>query len=463
MKNKIIFLLLALFFAGSMPAIKAQNSVSAFEKSDTADNVIIKEYFYPVTITASYYENNFTTVFSYHDASFSSINIPLENYIVRDFVIDNDTVFFCGENIERTGIVGYFEINDLFFNSGNFHIVCLLELPNNRRIGNLTKLVAFSYTDTLSGYVRKMVTVGTEKSDGYGCIAEVFCDNGLHWISTTGYIDNSVSESLLDVSLVKNHIVTVGFEEKPFLSIRNYRKDVIFSLSGIQDNRHSFNGFAASEGRKWLTDNVLVSTMDNQRFATASTWLRYDSLSVVKMIPSIHLAVFDLPSLLALLPTGMQLSSEVIFPNHTTLSGPSGFVSNNTKSMFGVIPLTKTGGSLFFEADWDLSLIANSINATGLDLCGDRGWRGLDIYNGQAQYVMAGRCIDDLTIHTYQVETAGMQSLCMPYEASTINNLTPITSNVTVKGFEYWGYIPSFVDVAPGKTNYTDIEIECNQ
>lgn len=68
---------------------------------------------------------------------YMGVPIPLDMKIIKD------TVYFCGDAAENTnGFIGFFEINDLFYNGGVFHFYCdmhdyfwsLLNIPHFSRV-----------------------------------------------------------------------------------------------------------------------------------------------------------------------------------------------------------------------------------------------------------------------------------------------------------------------------------------
>lgn len=121
MKKIVLF---AFFFSltSFFSVLLAQTSVLAHAKMPfPIEKTIIREYSYPTTI--SYLANDSCGYFVYADASLSAICSPMDaKYNITDFVIDNDSVFFCGVNSKGRGFIGFFDINDFFFGTNNYFV-----------------------------------------------------------------------------------------------------------------------------------------------------------------------------------------------------------------------------------------------------------------------------------------------------------------------------------------------------
>ena len=77
---------------------------------------IIRNYKDNIDITYNVFESQ--TSFNYVDrSSLTEISAEVTGFTVNDFVIFDDTVFFCGSTA-YSAVYGYFDINDVFFSGG---------------------------------------------------------------------------------------------------------------------------------------------------------------------------------------------------------------------------------------------------------------------------------------------------------------------------------------------------------
>lgn len=461
--KKILF-----FLCGIVLGISAfaQTSVTIYEPNAyEMDDVVIKEYNYPVAITSVYVSEEGCTMFAYRDATLTSIEVRLDNFHVRDFVIDNDTVFFCGQSKDGYGKIGFFDIQNLFFGGGTFCIFNTSGLPNNKYVADLSKLVTYTCIDENTLWQeRHIVSVGYEIDSLYGCLVDLFRDIDQSYFCNTGYIPSSPQNSLRDIAVVGDYLVTAGFEHTQYLTLRAYKQDGAFSLYGIQNYVHIYNDFSQCDIREWKTDDALLATISDDKFATASICYNVKEDSWDKIIHRVHLAEYKLSTLLSHGSNSMLLSSEVYFPNYSTVNNLYGFVSNNTSSAFGVLLKSKKGHSLFFETDHLLGSLYNRMTGyTGEEQCEDKGWQGLDLYNGDFRYVMSGRCSNDNALQTFQVETQGIQSACMPDAEYVIMESCMIPAVVNKKPYVDWGWIAAPQQVIPINITYNELIIECEE
>lgn len=235
MKKIVLF---AFFFSltSFFSVLLAQTSVLAHAKMPfPIEKTIIREYSYPTTI--SYLANDSCGYFVYADASLSAIYSPMDaKYNITDFVIDNDSVFFCGVNSKGRGFVGFFDINDFFFGSNSYFVDNNVIQTFLSEVSDLTKLV--SYTDVSN--VRHIVSIGTTLLGQY-CVVNV-TRNGASsaWNYETGEIPLSSPETLSDIKLSDDYVFTGGMYRddtlNPNLVIRVYDKPAVFDLpTGIQN------------------------------------------------------------------------------------------------------------------------------------------------------------------------------------------------------------------------------------
>ena len=100
-----------------------------------------------------------------------------KRYEVNDFVIDNDTVFFCGKDRNGKGTIGFFNIQDLFFNGGAFYVASTFPLDPGYYVATLNKLI--TYRDATGK--RHIVCIGQAAKEDrslYPCIVDLYSTSG---------------------------------------------------------------------------------------------------------------------------------------------------------------------------------------------------------------------------------------------------------------------------------------------
>ena len=157
-------------------SVMAQTSVTVLEPHmvNDANKVIIKERFRDSLSTIACYNSNNEEIekvtFVYSNSSMQTIEVTIDSYYVNDMVVERDSVFFCGRMTrEKQGILGYFEINDVFFGSGQIYIDSgFVAGENNFPVIEFTRLLHF-YRD--NGTSSHIASIGT--CDGnYPCLVD---------------------------------------------------------------------------------------------------------------------------------------------------------------------------------------------------------------------------------------------------------------------------------------------------
>lgn len=219
-----IFLVLLSFFAEG----RAQTSVVAHvDMPFEVKSSIIREYTYPTTI--SYLESIENGYFVYADSTLSATYIPLNpKYSVNDFVINYDTVWFCGKTSGDVGFVGFLDINDFFFGSNNYYIISNYLPTANSSINDLTKLV--SYIDNSN--IRHIVAIGTTELGQY-CVVNMTHRTTPTWHYETGEVPAASPETMVAIQITDDNVFTGGMylldTTNPGLALRAYDRDSVFT------------------------------------------------------------------------------------------------------------------------------------------------------------------------------------------------------------------------------------------
>ena len=215
-------------------SVQAQSTVLSSQMPAGIEKTIIRELKYPMSI--SYVETLTEHCFVLYDGT----NNPLSliridaNIFVNDFVIEDDTVFFCGRNsLNNQGVFGHFHINYFYNATYSYSYITSALSSVNGVVSTFEKMVTY----TESG-CRILAAVGKTLQGNY-VVAEVrYYSTLLMFNYRIGAFLQTNPESILDITLTDNHVVTAGFYvsgQDVMIGIRAYSRNSMFSVGGIQD------------------------------------------------------------------------------------------------------------------------------------------------------------------------------------------------------------------------------------
>lgn len=467
MKNKLaLILILSPLFC------LAQGSVVAHMPGALTNSTsnLIKDYKNYSTIVSSFVEGYDVNLISYqyHNNLPVSYHKLLSNYHIYDFEISNDSVFFCGVNLENNrGIIGFFDIEGFFFGTDSATIFHQF-LVEDGTVVSFSKLT--TYKDILD--VRHIVCIGTainKRGVANSCIVDAYTNlMGNYTFYQSGVVQWLDDETFVDVAHVEDYVVTVGFTADTNLSLRVYDQNDLF-YTNLYINRHEYSPSGYGH-RKWYYGNIILTPTIDGKFITAATWrVLYPIMPEVNRI---HLAEFDISALVTSSTTSMTQSKDMIVdscPNYTTLYH---MVHNIRKHKIGLLfkgDRSSLGGienSYFFEINRDLSSVTTGMMAANSDdFCPDSQLQGLDTYNSNNNYVMLGYCETGVFPNhnfIFNVEKSGQASQCRPVVNASLLSLKPIISiiqknNLSLKKSTLISYKLKPV------TDPVGITIDCNE
>ncbi len=271
------FLILSSFSTGVM----AQTSVVAHVSIPfVIKNTIIREHIFPATVSYMEKEDSENGVFLYADNSMSATYLPIDsNYMVSDFVIDNDTVWFCGNIRGGKCFFGFFDINDFFFGSHNYYIASNAFFTTQSLVTTLSKLV--SYVDNIA--VRHIVAIG--KTDlGQYCVVNVTFNAAMSsWNYETGEVPASSPETMVDINVTDDDVFTGGMylfdPNNPGLVLRVYDRNNVFNpVINIQDYANEI--VDVSSQYSFCMDQVSLLPMTCKEIAVAAFYKKYQNDSI---------------------------------------------------------------------------------------------------------------------------------------------------------------------------------------
>lgn len=311
--------------------VQAQSRLAQTQYTNPISNQIVRCY--NQTNIISYLVSGNDHYFVLDDNSGTLIHQTIQkNYDVNDFVVYNDYVFFCGQNtLSSSAFVGFFDINDLFYNEGSFHITegfltsissnssssGWFVLTNSDSVQNLTKLIAFK--DSLGETT--VVAIGSTKDD-IACVIELKLLSGQQgWNYTTGTVSQSwaSNERMERICLTDNYVVTGGYSmnDSRFICFRIFHRNSLFAADVIQDTVHyySHNYYSTPTdvySISYPIKEFAITDMDSDRIAVFSLW-NYDISS--SGADGHMLSVIDIRKTLTTLGCNQVYSVSMYYPS----------------------------------------------------------------------------------------------------------------------------------------------------
>ena len=427
-KNNYLFL--ACLTVG-MTAFGQTSMLKKETHTSNSNRVIVEEYIYPYTITCVSTYNGPATFIHSSTSSSSTMEVVIKDIIVNDMVIFGDTLFFCGTNNNNSqGIMGFFDIHELFFNSGSVWIQNIFLVGNYMNYANtLTRLD--SYID--NSHVRHVVSVGT-CNENLPCLVDMFESNFGSWVYNAGYI-NDPDETLTDIKIVgpveDRHAVTAGYYygSEQCLCLRAYNINSLFMPGGTQDNRRIFMDTTANG--HWIDDIVLITDVDMSHFATLSCHYDYD---LVKSYYKNNICFFNRGDFVAGLPSSMVSMTDFDFLNSSINRRIEQFEMSRPSSTLHFLHtyshLSDGAMSEFCEVPYSTptALGANTTYRTTGSLL-----QGLSLFNYGLQYRLGGFTSSSPTEIEYWLKTTAQQTNCAErysYRSKNLRNVKLIIEHV---------------------------------
>ena len=427
------------------------------------DHNVVKEYQYPLTIASAICGETNTSQFFYNVAGQTVASTLVRATEVYDFAIDNDTVFYCGRYSDGSGVIGFFNIQDLFFNGGQIFFSNQFSLRDYYFAEELYKLV--TYRDTTGK--RHVVCVGKAKKvrgNERPCIVDMISEPLMGFMSYNAGVvnDSTLTNSMLDITrfcttsyprsedttrdyLPCDYLIVAGVDTTKRLNIRFFDAQDPFVSSGPQNYRYSFyyDGSLIINDLNY-TSSVLIYPMTDHSIGVASARLNYPFY--FGSSNNLIISEINIFQLLSNSSTAMTRRVGVNITDCTRITSLDHFMYNSATSRFAVLlngKSSSSGGarSYFLEANHSLTSKLNLLTGDDGDTeCGDRGFSGFDTYQSQTRYVLFGNCRNSGSYqYNVELETSGTASGCMPQLAVEFSEITPpeahrIASEVKVLG-----------------------------
>ena len=240
--KKVAIVLLIATFACSVYSQTVKSSFVSF-KSLKSDRTIVRAHT-PTEIIASVFsgsDNLEKFLFIKDSMIHTYVTLP-QGYVINDFEIFHDTIYFCGTNHNlNCGYIGILGIPLSMQSVGGF------KSQNIAEVSTLTKLVVFDRPDEPSKI--GVVAIGKPVDNNYKS-SVVHLNNYLqsYWKYTVGHTNHEV---ITDISLCGNdELITIGKVNPPVsnsglviytpkLYIRQYKRSMVFG-TGMEEIVYNF-------------------------------------------------------------------------------------------------------------------------------------------------------------------------------------------------------------------------------
>lgn len=425
--------LIVLMAVGEAPVF-GQHRIVGSQYPSPVLHTIVRGYTYPATV--SYVETPTAHYFAYADASTTVLNAEIDPSIfVRDFVIFEDYVYFCGlDNSQQAskGVWGWFKIQDLiasnmsYCSHRDFH--CNLQYADT-----LHSLVAFRD----SANTLHLAVVGSVKdgnTSNRSCMLDITGSaGGSGWNYTMGITTTSPSgyEKLTKICLTDNYVVAVGSVPMGADNInhRFHRRNNMFQSGGPQDYFYKVPGDVWPQS--W---DYAVTHLYNDLFAVAAkheaNGLYYKGIMVY---------VFNIPTV----TTGSNAvySADVSTSGYTDLLDICDIQYSQsyrelTLLLNGTTPFGV--GSLVAE----LQLTSPYMNIYQVSFFPDKMMTSLDNYNAQQHFLTMGYNITnpvevDFSIQPLQITpVCSVQQSVLPQDVNYAVKVDSIPYNTCIDKFK---------------------------
>ena len=353
----------------------------------------------------------------------------LESVIVNDFVIDNDSVFFCGfDYTSGDYVAGFFDIMEFFYLNGAFNLIMGMGAPT-------TDLV--TYLDSQNR--RHIMCVG------YNAIVSL-CDTGSSWTMDRMFCDGL--EQYHDITTADGYVVAAGiynnsdnenvYALRRLLIVRIFDKDDPFSASSPCWTGHVFNDISNYGDRMWLEyDSVVAVGVPGTNSVTlAGTMLNTPEENPwSSAVTRSYFAQIDIDMAIANNPNAMTAALEVSHAYFHQGNGLMDVVWDDVRQTYIVVRGYNTPGlygqnSNFFElpySEWNLQTNVTVVYDTS---SAQMLWQGAAVFDQalQYRYIVSGIAHDSYEpMHCkYAVWALGSNHECFPSTTSTVTSVPTV-------------------------------------
>ena len=238
LKNKLknILLTMAILFALA-PMAQAQESLLGADFPEDIANTLVRER--SESESVSYVETSNHRYFALAQGLSTIMSVEIDpSLTVRDFVIHDDIVYFCGTNAMAHAIIGWFKIQPFFDGVGPCYLYQNFAGIPPHIIRKFNGICIYDNNENIV-----IVSVG-ETNGGSACVLSLqgIAGSPSGWLCKVGE-SSEITERMLKVCVTDNYVVSAGtiFNDHDGVSLRVFRKYDMFAAGGPQDRYHRYS------------------------------------------------------------------------------------------------------------------------------------------------------------------------------------------------------------------------------
>ena len=371
------------------------------------------------------------TVFSLCTDLPYAVEGEIEYVEVYDFVVDNDSVFFCGMDVSLGDYAaGYFDIDDFFAGTG------AVGLLNN--IGfSVTDMV--SYTDSQN--TRHIMCVG-----GGNMVVDIYYGGNSWYVDAFECSDDRLS----DITIADGYVVAAGiydnssnanaYADQYYPVMRVFSKDAPFSITSPCRTSHRFNDLSNYGNRMWVSYDkaVVVGLPGTNTVTLASTVINIpEENPCSSFVTRSHFAQISIPMLVANNSAAMIAAMEI---DHASIQIGSSVVDviwdDVMQSYIAVrgsgLSSPHPGCSFFFELPYSVWYMGGSVHTVFDSTPANVMWQGVAIYDQATQYRYRASGISYVNLAPMRCKYAewAVGSLNQCFSSADVNTMTVSTVGV---------------------------------
>ena len=402
--------------------------VTSFGLDEPIEKTIVREYIALHPVTISYVETSTEHLFVYNDGYLNLTPVSIDtNYSVNDFVILDDSVYFCGEG-PNGGFFGQFDIYDYYSVNQGYEVSTAVLPTALGHVQTLNRLVAF---DNASG--RELVAIG-RSATGISCVAEAQYNTTLStWSYRVGELPPTSYDDLLDLTQTQDFVVVAGYRPNTpqVICVRLFNKHDVFS--GLQDSSFGFYHECSFD-----TSQMIVSPVQGNMFLVTSYW-RTTQINAQPLSNNEGTAIGYYTAVNSTNTHVQHGATSIVYQPYLNgdwkLRGMT--QPRSTADCFFLLQDAEVNGvsmTVSMVFDMDYNLFNPFTNSIAISYAQDAHYQSIDSYGVVSQYMMNG--INDIanTKLTFCESIAG-QYPCLQDSILSKDNLTTVLARHTVESF----------------------------
>ena len=306
-------------------------------------------------------------------------------YSVNDFVVWNDSVFFCGDDAGTgSAFVGAFYIPAFFTANGQYDIQLVSDSYPDYYATTLTSMTVCSAKGSTTE--THVLCIG-ESSGGLSCLVDVYADKSKCGWSIMMRETSSTTEEWKDIVTTKNYVVVVGYvTAAPYRYICMRQLDrAALSTNSLFDILVTYGGTSTYT---WNWQDLLAATEESTDYIYTAAYY-WDNLS--SHPEGIQIAKYDVFAMSSAITNSMISFNNWKISNMSSLSKLRELSYDSPKNTIVLLNDAYDTSSILRNAIFEVPVsIANPVDASFFD---NYTFQSLDINGSSTYYISTGQNI----------------------------------------------------------------------